>query len=517
MTQNIHIEPAKIDALLAPFDRSDAPGFAVGVALRGQPGYRRGVGMASVELPVVLSPTIRMRIGSTSKHFTALAVMLLAEEGVLSIDDAPRRHLPELPDWADAMTLRQLMAHTSGMRDSLDLILHSAGAGVPASPDFQLKTLAALDSVNFEPGETWSYNNGGYVLLAEIVERLSGLSFAEFLRKRIFVPIGMNDTLLRALDTDLVPNSATLHLASPIGGWTRGVFGVPIGGEGGIVSTVDDMLRWLAHMSDPTIGTRQTWDTIRTPVTTHGYGLGLSMGQHRGLSTIHHAGAVMGGSCQMLKVVDHDLDLIVMTNGLGSLEVMKLVDAIVDACITDLPSAPTNNVGPVFTGTFYSAATGRRIGLEEVDGAQSIRIDSMTLPATRDADGALSVPLVPTDMRITPAADGQTVTLAEYGRIDTLSRIEPPEGSTATGLAGVYTNPAAGLRGEIRVSDLGAATMTLSGLLGNMEYALTPVGPNLWEGRATGALPLALLIEVEERGFRMTSGRTQRLEFGRIA
>jgi CubicO group peptidase (beta-lactamase class C family) len=351
VTQKIHIDTAKLDALLSPFDRSDAPGFAVGVSVDGRPGYRRGVGMASVELPVVLSPTIRMRIGSTSKHFTVLAVMLLAEAGLLSIDDAPRRHLPELPDWADGMTLRQLRPHTSGMRDSLDLILHSAGAGVPAAADFQVKVLAALDSVNFTPGESWNYNNGGYVLLAEIVARVSGLSFADFLKTRIFQPIGMNDTMLRALDTDLVANSATLHLAAPAGGWTRGVFGVPIGGEGGIVSTVDDMLRWLAHMSAPVVGSLDTWRIMRTPVTTHGYGLGLTMGSHRGLAIVHHAGAVMGGSSQMLKVVDPDLDIIVMTNGLGSLAVMKLVDGIIDACLPGLPPVAEDHAGKIVTGT----------------------------------------------------------------------------------------------------------------------------------------------------------------------
>src|SRR3546814_14989765 len=103
-----------------------------------------------------------MRIGSTSKQFTALAIMLLAEEGRLSIDDSPRVVLPELPGWARGVTLRQMMAHTSGMRDSLDLLLHAAGPGVAAAPDIHLRTPAALDSVNFAPGSAWGYNNGAY-------------------------------------------------------------------------------------------------------------------------------------------------------------------------------------------------------------------------------------------------------------------------------------------------------------------------------------------------------------------
>lgn len=510
MTETPRIDPALLDELLAAYDRSDAPGFAVGVALNGRPGYRRGVGMASVELPVTLSPTIRMRIGSTSKHFTVLAVMLLAEEGRLDIDGSPRRVLLELPDWAEAMTVRQLMAHTSGMRDSLDLILHSAGPGVPAAPDFQLKVLAALDSVNFAPGESWNYNNGGYVLLAEIVTRLSGLPFADFLRERIFVPVGMNDTLLRALDTDLMPNSATLHLPSPTGGWTRGVFGVPIGGEGGIVSTVDDMLRWLAHMSAPVVGSAETWAAMRTPMASHGYGLGLTMGMHRGLSIVHHAGAVMGGSSQMLKVLDHELDVMVMTNGLGSLKVLELVDAIVDRCIPGLPASEEGAAAEPVVGAYYSRATGRKLVLGEADGAQTIRVDGMTLPARRDSAGRLSLPLVPTDLRVVASRESLEVT--EFGRTDRLERIEPPGGVPTP--AGRYESPDAAMSATVTDRD-GAAILALGGALGVTEYALAAIGPGLWEGRATGALPLAVLIEIEAGGFLLSSGRTHRLRFDR--
>lgn len=513
MTLEPRIDAAAIDALLAPFDRTDAPGFAVGVALHGRPGYRRGVGLASVELPLALSPTIRMRIGSTSKHFTVLAVMLLAEEGKLSIEDSPRRFIPELPAWADRISLRQLMNHRSGMRDSLDLILHSAGPGVSAAPDYQLALTAGLDDLNFEPGATWSYNNGGYVVLAEVVARVSGVPFADFLRDRIFAAVGMHDTLLRSLDTDLVPNSATLHVPSPTGGWTRGVFGVPIGGEGGIVSTVDDMLRWLRHMSMPTVGSADTWATMRTPASTHGYGLALTTDTRRGLTTLHHAGAVVGGSCQMMKVVDHDLDIIVMSNGLNGLDLHKLVDAIIDACIPGLPAPEEDVPETPRTGTFYSAGSGRKLVLEDLDGKQAIRIDGMTLPARRDEHGRLSVPLVPTDMRVIPDEDGLTV--EEYGETDRLDRVEPPADAAATDIAGTYENRAAAMTAT--VSAAGTPTLRLAGQLGAMDYALAPIGPALWEGRATGTLPLALVVEVVDGGLRLTSGRTHRLPFAKVA
>ena len=520
MTQEARIDTAALDALFEPYDRTDAPGFAVGVALNGRPGYRRGFGMASIELPVALSPTMRMRIGSTTKHFCALAVMLLAEAGKLSIDDSPRRYLPELPGWADMMTIRQLMAHTSGMRDSLDLVLHAAGPGQPAAPDMQFKLLAALDSVNFPPGATWSYNNGGYVLLSEIVERLGGQRLADFMRERILDPVGMHDTMLRPLDTDLVPNSATLHVPSPGGGWTRGIFGPPIDGMGGLVSTVDDMLLWLKHMSHPVVGTAETWSAMRTPLATHGYGLGLLMEMHRGLRTVHHAGGVVGGSSQMLKLPDHELDLIIMSNGRSTLDLYNLVDAIIDACIPGLPPMPEDPVAPHARGVFYSSATGRVLTMVEHDGRQAVTIGGTTLPVRRQADGALSVAILPSDLRITPvheAAGIVALDIREFGLSDRLDRIEPADETTTAPVAGRYENAAAGMAATVTHHPEGPALLRMSGALGGIEYAMTPIGPRLWQAKATSALPLVLTLEFDPDGFDLTTGRTTRLRFTRSA
>ncbi|MFV3126571.1 serine hydrolase domain-containing protein [Niveispirillum sp. KHB5.9] len=515
MTVQARIEPAALDALLAPYDTTNAPGFAVGVALQGRPVYRRGVGMASIELPVTLSPGIRMRIGSTSKHFCVLAVMLLAEEGKLSIDDSVRRHLPELPAWADIMTVRQLMAHTSGMRDSLDLLLHSAGPGMVTPADFQLRMLAALDSVNFVPGASWSYNNGGYILLAEIVTRLGGQEFGAFLRERIFEPVGMHDTMVRALDTDLVPNSATLHVPSPTGGYVRGVFGSPIGGEGGIVSTVNDMLLWLKHMSAPVVGSAATWAAMRTPHATHGYGLGLSMTKHRGLDTVHHAGAVVGGSSQMIKVLGPELDIIIMSNGRNSLELYKLIDDIIDRCLPGLPPLPEDFAAKPVAGDYYNRDTGRKLTLVAHEGRQAIRLGGMTLPAKRDDQGWLSMPIVPTDMRLRPASDGASLELTEFGQQELLLRVTPTEGQDAATILGEYDSAAAGITASIARNGEEAPRLTLRNEVGSFIYNLTPVAPDLWEARGAGPLPLAATLEFAGNGFLLTTGRTQRLGFER--
>lgn len=511
----VTIDSHTIDQLLAPYDRSDAPGIALGIALDGQPYYRRGVGMASIELPVVLSPTIRMRIGSTSKHFTALAIMLLAEEGKLVIGDSPRRHIAELPAFTEEITLVQLMSHTSGLRDSLDVTLHSAGPGVGASNDFQLGLMASFDSVNFQPGDSWNYNNGAYALLAEIVERCSGMSFAEFLKERIFKPVGMYDTQVRALDTDLIPNSATLHIPREDGTYLRGVFGLPIGGEGGIVSTVDDMLTWLAHMHRPTVGSRETWDEMRRPLTTHGYGLGLMMDRYRGLSTVHHAGAVVGGSSQMLTVPELKLDIIAMTNGLGSLAVHNLVTDIIDRCVSGLNPKEEDHPADTVSGVYYSAETGRRLSLEDADGKQILRIEGTALPARRDTGGKLSVPLVPSDMQVTVCADAQTLTINEFGKVDILKRIEPSGDSDIDLLIGVFENSGARLTASITSNRDGKLTLNIAGPLGDTDYSLSEIGPDLWEARSDGILPLAVQLERRGTQWDLSTGRTHRLRLTR--
>ncbi|HEY5758210.1 MAG TPA: serine hydrolase domain-containing protein [Steroidobacter sp.] len=519
MTVNAIVDAAALDELFARYDRTDAPGFAVGVALSGTPRYRRGVGMASIELPVALSPSIRMRIGSTSKHFCVLAVMLLQEQGKLSIDDAPRKYLPELPAWADDMTLRQLMSHTSGMLDSLDLVFASHGPGVSVPPRLQLDMLGALDSVNFAPGTDWNYNNGGYVLLSEIVERLSGQDFGAFLKERIFEPVGMHDTQIRELDTDLVPNSATLHIPKPGGGYVRGIFGPAIKGEGGIVATVDDMLKWLRHMSAPVVGSPETWRAMRTPLTTHGYGLGLVMNEHRGQPTVHHAGGVVGGSSQMIKFVDHELDIIVMTNGRSAVDLYSLVDAIADRCLPGLPAAPRDFSGDLVLGTFYSRRTGRVLNFVGHEGRQAVTMGGMALPALRAADGSISVPILPTDLIIRPMTRSDSpvraVEITEFGRTDRLERVEPMANPDVAGIVGEYSSAGAGLTASISLQADGAR-MQLKCASGAVDYQLTCIGPALWQASSTLPMPLGATLEMNGAGFQWTTGRTMRLPFERV-
>lgn len=521
MTGEVSIDAAKLNDLFAPLAPPGSPGFAVGVAHHGVPVYRGGFGLASVELPLVLSPSIRMRVGSTTKHFGTLCIMLLAEDGKLSPQDSLRRHLPELPGWADAMTLAQVMGHTAGVRCTIDIQTYfdgMLGKGGTVPDGTELKLLASLDSPNFAPGENWSYSNGGYTLLTEVIERVSGMKWGEFLKARVLDPIGMNDTMARPLDTDCVPNSATLHLKRPDGGYDRGFFGVPISATGSIVSTVDDMLRWLAHMSKPVVGTAETWQAMRTPGRLNSgastaYGYGLITSEYRGLDLLHHGGSVVGGNSQMLKVPAHGFDVAIMANS-DAVSTMELTEKVIDACFSGLTEKREPGKGANISGVFYSRRSGRVLSFLEHEGETYQQAGKDKAPVPRDPDGNLITRVSFVDYRpIMPAGDG--VTLTELGIEDHYERVSPPSEAGTPLILGQYVNKSSGLSLTIKAGEGEApAAMTLHGWIGKTSYELAELAPGLWRGLATeGRAPLEPIIERDGKALMMSSGRNWRLRF----
>ncbi|WP_245644022.1 serine hydrolase domain-containing protein, partial [Paraburkholderia oxyphila] len=210
-----------IDAVFSAFNRSDAPGLVVGVALHGQVLYRRGFGLASLEHGVVNTPATRLRIGSTSKHFTALLALLLAEEGKLDLDASIRTYIPELTGPGGEPSLRQLLQHRGGSRCYLDLGFLFHAMAVPQQGT-ALATQVRQTGRNFVPGEAMIYNNGGYHLVSIAIERVGGDAFESQLKSRLFDPLRMADTASVPSDYVIVPGIATMHMPAADGGWRRG-------------------------------------------------------------------------------------------------------------------------------------------------------------------------------------------------------------------------------------------------------------------------------------------------------
>ncbi len=453
---------AGIDALFAPHRRTDAPGCVVGIAMGGRTVYRKAFGLASVQHAVANTPRTRMRIGSTSKHFTCLAALLLAEEGRLDIDAPASAALPDLalPALQGMPTLRQFMHHASGWRCGLDLAM--LGNGMALMPTGWMPAAAARQQgVNFAPGMGQVYNNVGYHRLSMALARAAGMPLEAFLKERVFLPLGMDDTEGVPSDHTVTHDRASNHVPGPGGIWRHALMMTEeIRGEGNIVSTVDDMLRWLAHLRGPKrVGSEATWAQMLEPsVLANGhrspYALGLMRHDYRGVEVIHHAGAVAGGNSDMLTAPAHQLDIVMMTNGLP-VALRDFTPKIIDLLLADQlgPEQPLAElarfqhlVGTRYRGrsglTIGFGAAGDRLGLSVMDNPplQPLRVvgDELQLGFETGAHSHLCLRTVD----LAPQADGRAPAVLEIrdaGRAEQLVRLHPsplPAGAAGAALIG---------------------------------------------------------------------------------
>lgn len=533
----------KIDALFAPHNRSDMPGCVAGISIAGRVIYRKAFGLASVQHGVANTPQTRMRIGSTSKHFTCLAALLLAEEGKLDIDAPVSTALPtlELPELEGMPTLRQFMSHTSGWRCTLDVGTIANGmALVPKG--WMPRAVARQQGVNFAPGWGQMYCNSGYHLLSLAIDGAAGMTMEEFLRDRVFLPLEMRDTSGVPSDITIVPGMAALHVPDPAGGWRRGMFATEeIRGEGNLVSTVDDMLRWLAHLRGAKrVGSEAIWQQMLTPaVLANGlrsvYGLGLYRHGYRGLEVIHHAGAVMGGNSQMLTVPSHELDIVLMANGLP-LSMQDIARKIVDILLED-HLGPEEKKAPLerfrhLVGTKYHGRSGMTIGFGELpDQLGLCFMDNPPMPLLRDEgeqlrtgfeDAALG-PLVLNTAGLAANAEGQPpefFELSDAGNLERLVRLPavPPSTPTAgAALVGHWFSNDLGASAEIAFEGEDLILSLRGEYSGARRYKVTAYSDIAFgvADAETGAIRLMLTREDDGSGFRLDGIRARKLAFSR--
>lgn len=515
-------DPEALDRIFASFDQCRLPGAAVGVAIEGRPVYRRGFGLANMELPVLLTSATRMRIGSTTKHFAALAFMLLCEEGRASLDAEIGLYLPELHPANRAVSMRALLGHTAGLRDVFQVSMFMHGMGRVITDAELLEYYRTMDDREFSAGHGWSYNNGGYLLLSAAIERISGQSLEEVLEQRIFAPIGMYDTCLRRWETDFLSSSASLHMLDPQGRYTKATMGMELTGAGGVVSTMDDMLRWLSHMDAPRVGSPETWKQMRAPQplangTFTTYGFGLVPDRYRGVETLSHAGGVIGGNSQMIKVPAAGLDVSIAVNRADANSI-DLAFRVIDACVPGLQPVPQARPDPRVYGMYRSARTGRVIEWVSLGDSPFIRVD-----------GGMPMGLVPGEhgtWRLAPMfsflgqavrSDGTTLWFSEFGEQDTLERVTAVSEVRLGELAGCYT--AASMHVQAHVFEEGGRVrLTTTGRFGEARYALTPLGAEVWQASALDPLsPLGgvLTFAPHGRGFTLNAERMRGVHFER--
>ncbi|MCL7713496.1 serine hydrolase domain-containing protein [Stenotrophomonas mori] len=303
-----------IDDLMQRYD-GPVPGAAVLVLKDGQPVFRRGYGQAVLEDGSAVTPASNFRLASVSKQFTAAAILLLAEDGRLSIDDPLKTWLPSLPAVADGMTIRQLLAHTSGLIDYEDL-MDPADTRQVHDLDV-LHLLEKQDRSYFPPGSDYRYSNGGYALLALIVGKASGSDFARFLRQRIFLPLGMDATVAHQDGVDDVP--ARAYGYSEINGRWQRTDQSPTSavlGDGGIYSSIDDLAKWDAALYDERLLSADSLRQAFSPATAtpepdvpH-YGFGWRING----DALWHSGESIGFRNVLLRYPQQKLTVIVLSN-----------------------------------------------------------------------------------------------------------------------------------------------------------------------------------------------------------
>ena len=295
----LETDPKKLaDQLMAPYDMDDAPGAALQVWRDGRTLYSKGYGMADLAHGIPFEVDTRTNIGSTSKQFTAFAIMLQAERGLLSLDDDVRTHVPELPEFDEVITVRHLITHTSGLREIFNLLLMTGRRidhGDYVSRDEVIDVVRRQPKLQNAPGAEWNYNNTAFALAALIVERTSGQDFHVFMDEHVFGPLGMTRTQVRPHAEAVIEGRSQGYAPGRDGFTEIRDLGAAVG-AGSIYSTPGDLQTWIENYATPRVGTRAMIDEMATSyVLTDGeetgYGYGLFVDEHGGLRRVHHGGA----------------------------------------------------------------------------------------------------------------------------------------------------------------------------------------------------------------------------------
>jgi CubicO group peptidase (beta-lactamase class C family) len=334
----------RIDSIFARFT-PNTPGCGVGVGKDGRMLYKHGYGAANLEYAVPNTDSTVFESGSVAKQFTASALVLLAQDGKLSLDDDIRKYLPEVPEFGgQRITIRNLLTHTSGLRDQWGL-LGILGRGPGTQVHSALTTLdlvAHQKMLNFPPGSEYLYSNTGYALAGLIVQRVSGKSLNEFTQERLFRPLGMTHTQWRDDFTRIVPSRATAYSGNVANGFHTDMPFTNMVGNGGLLSTMDDLLRWNENLDRPTVGGPAYVEALQTRMRltngrTISYALGLEVGDYQGIREVAHGGSTAGYRTYLVRYPEQHVSVAVWCNYAGA-NAGALAHQVADLVLTKTPT-----------------------------------------------------------------------------------------------------------------------------------------------------------------------------------
>jgi CubicO group peptidase (beta-lactamase class C family) len=309
-----------VDEIFSEWNHPDSPGAAVAVIKNGSIIASKGYGSANLEYSIPITPSTVFHVASVSKQFTAFAIAMLADQGKLSLDDDIRTHLPWIPDFGKKIEIRNLIHHTSGLRDQWELFAMGGGRlDDVITQDNIIKMAQRQKDLNFDPGDEYLYCNTGYTILAEIVSAVSGLPFSVWTKQNIFDPLEMTHTHFHDDHERVVKNRAYSYSRADGDGYRKRVLSYANVGATSLFTTVEDLAKWLLNFESQHIGSQTVMDQMHTKgILNDGnvinYAFALNIREHKGLRTVSHSGSDAGFRSHAIRYPEQRFGVAILSN-----------------------------------------------------------------------------------------------------------------------------------------------------------------------------------------------------------
>ena len=522
----------RVDSVFAPWNHTNTPGCAVGVDRGGTPLLRRAYGMANLETGTPWTAGTLSESGSVAKQFTAAGIVLLARDGVFTLDDDIARWIPEVRGFGKKITIRNLLTHTSGIPDRYTL--HEVQGRPAGETDHTnaevLAMVAKLRELNFDPGEDYEYSNTGLIVAATLLERASGKSLEAFTDARIFKPLGMVSTRWREDHRVVVPGRASAYSGTLAGGFRNDHPFTRVIGSGGLLTTVDDFLKWEAALQSGA----GPWGAVRDSLehvgrlnegTELSYALGVGVSRWRGVRTISHTGSTGGYRAALSRFPDQQVAVALLCN-LGSINpgmvAQRVAAQVLGSALAAVEADPAGtpldaSALAALAGAYHSPRTEEVLILSLSNGTLMDSIGGRTGLIPLGA-GRFQYRGSRRTLTVVPAEAGQPVRLRlETPNTRTVEYVAvprtPPDPATLVAYAGEYRSPELGV--TLRLAARGDTLRLEQG----WQDAI-PFRPLYRDGFYAGGAGV-FRFERDRRGrvsgLVLWSGRVRHLRFERLA
>ncbi len=313
-------QEAMIDSIFLEWNQPNHPGGVVGVRKGNKDVYLKAYGLASLDYLIPNQTSTIFNLASVSKQFTALGILILERDGVLSVDDEISKYIPNLSTIGDKITIRHLLHHTSGIRSFHELLFYAGwrGSDLRSNEDIY-RLMESQEDLNFEPGAEYMYCNTGYIYMAYIIEKLTSMEFPEWMKQNVFNPLGMKDTYVEDDPSNVIPQNATSYYKRGETGFQRAIDYWAYVGSGNMHATVQDLLIWGENFYNPKPGWRDLFKRLQTTDpfndgTANNYAFGVNVNKVQGKKVVAHGGSIGGFRSNIVIIPDEEMVISILTN-----------------------------------------------------------------------------------------------------------------------------------------------------------------------------------------------------------